>query len=461
MLVVSLVLGVVLGQLPDVDAMDLVPRLGARRYLDRETASGQLEQLGRKAMLALQTAREFKDPEVRIRAASILHKIEGSLLTKPTLVTMDFENETLAKVAASIGEQSGIKIQLVPDNAPHWKTRKVTIKEKAPLTFWKALDQFCEVGRVQYNVTPQPGPNGREAVLTLFEGGMKPTSPVCDSGPFRTTVMSLFYKHEVNFPPVRLPGPPRGIAPAPGASGPTDGRPAPAFDKQFFALLQISGEPRLTLSQTGPLKIIEAVDDKGQALAPGASRGMGNQRLQGYYGMATGTVLQQQAVLTRPEVPGKTIRTLKGSIPVLVSTRKPGPLAIKLEGAAGKTFKNDEVAITVHEIRQIPNSRQTSVELSVRPSGGANPGFGSPTPLSDLPGGRPELFQSQFDIFDAEGHPLNWFPSNFDVEAGRMTLLTMATPDPNVKSTPAEIRFFSLARAATEVNFEFNDLPLP
>ena len=47
-----------------------------------------------------------------------------------------------------------------------------------------------------------------------------------------------------------------------------------------------------------------------------------------------------------------------------------------------------------------------------------------------------------------------------DAEASRMTL-TLTPQNPEQHGAPAEIRFYGLARAATELSFEFTDLPMP
>jgi hypothetical protein len=72
---------------------------------------------------------------------------------------------------------------------------------------------------------------------------------------------------------------------------------------------------------------------------------------------------------------------------------------------------------------------------------------------------RPE-FQQQIEIADAQGRVLPWYQTSFDAEASRMTL-TLTPQNPDQHGAPAEIRFYGLARAATELSFEFNDLPMP
>ena len=61
-------------------------------------------------------------------------------------------------------------------------------------------------------------------------------------------------------------------------------------------------------------------------------------------------------------------------------------------------------------------------------------------------------------MLDAKGQIIPWYPTSFDAEGARVTL-TVAPPDG--VAVPTELRYYSLARAATEVQFEFADVMLP
>ena len=456
----TLVMIVVLGQSPDADPRALISQLGAPRYAQRETAAVQLQQLGRRALPALRIAREMKDPEVRTRAAALINKIEGSLLTQPTMVSLDFENRPLSEVVKAVSEQTGIALVLIPDNAPQWNSRKVTVHESTPLPFWKGLDRLCEAARLQYNFGMYGMPQGRQSALPLFDGGGRPAIPTVDSGPFRVCVQSLHFQRDVTF----QMGSPRfgqGVVQIPGVEQPgsVGQRFNPARSETFYAQLQIIGEPRLSVSQSGPLKVIEAVDDKGQSLVAATARTTGMQRTAGYFGAVNaGSAVLVQATLIRPDQPGRTIRKLRATLPISVATRKPSPLTIKLEGAAGKTFRNDDVAVTIADIHPLGNTRQTTIDMSVRTLGGATgaPAGGPP----DFAMQRPDSFQQTIEVTDGQGHSMPWYQTSFDMEGARISL-TVQPQTLEGNGVPAELRFYGLARAATEIEFEFNDLPLP
>lgn len=446
----SLLLIAVLGQAPEVDPRALVPRLGAPRYAEREEAAAALERLGGKALPALRAARDLRDPEVQSRAVALVNKIEGALLTQPTMLSLDFTDKPLLEAVKDLGEQSGTSITLVPDQSPQWATRRVTVHEPSPLPFWQAMDRFCDAARLQYNYGMYGMPQARQPSLPLFDGNGRPAVPTVDSGPFRVSVLALHYQRDVTFPA----GVPRFVGPG-QLVGP---RFNTTLSENFYAQMQVVGEPRLAVSQTGPLRIEEAVDDRGQGLVSDLARAAANQRTSGYFGVNAGPVVQVQAALTRPEQPGKTIRKLRGILPLTVTTRKPGPLTIKLEGAAGQTFRNEDVAVTVADVRPLGNTRQTSIEMSVRPLSGSAGGPGGGR--ADVAMHRPDSLQQTIELSDAQGRLVPWYQTSYDLESGRVTLaVTPQALDGN--AAPVEMRFYSLARASTEVAFEFNDLPLP
>ncbi len=178
------------------------------------------------------------------------------------------------------------------------------------------------------------------------------------------------------------------------------------------------------------------------------------QRYSGYFGLTAASTLHLQIPLKRPEQPGKSIKKLRAVLPVLVASRKPDPLVIPLPNSTGKLFRNEEVSLTVQDMRVNPNSRQTSIELSLRASEAGN--GAAENGVEDLAGHRPQTHQQQIEVVDNQGRAIPWYHSN-DAEGSRMTLTLI----PHEHGTPAEIRYYSMSKALTEVRFEFDDVPLP
>ena len=124
--------------------------MGAPHYAEREDAAAALERLGRQSIPALASRATTRDPEIRTRAAVLFDRIEGALLTQPSLVSLEFEDRPLPEVVKVLSEQTGIKLGLVPENSPNWEARRITLHESTPIPFWRAMDRLCEVARLQY-----------------------------------------------------------------------------------------------------------------------------------------------------------------------------------------------------------------------------------------------------------------------------------------------------------------------
>lgn len=452
-----LAVAVLVGQVPPSDPMGLVTQLGSARYAQREAAAAALEQLGRSALPALRSVRDVKDPEIRSRASSLITKIEGALLTKPTLVALDFHDQPLAEVVHAMSDRSGIKMAIYPEQ-PAMQQKRVTLQESAPVPFWKALDRLCEAGQLQYNFGMHGMPNTREPVFPLFFGAGRPAGPMSDTGPFRVNLIGLHYQRHVQFYPPGQPQPTArvGLPPNPQPNPSDAGRPVYNISEEFYAQIQLAAEPRLSVSQNGPLKLVEAVDDRGQSLLIEANNKSTVQRHSAYFGLTAGPTLHLQAPLRRPEQPGQEIKRLRGVVPVVVATRKGDPLVIPMNGSTGKSFHNDEATLEVQEVRVNPNTNQTSIQISVRPhrssAGEADLLAAMPTVMIR----RNETQQQQIEVRDAQGKPIPWYLSN-DAEGSRMTL-TLTSHD---QGAPAEIRYYAMVRAATDVSFEFTEVPLP
>src|SRR5262245_42946362 len=169
---------VLTGQVPAFDPIALVAQLGSARYAQRESAASALERLGRQALPALRAARDVKDPEIRSRASALITRIEGGLLTKPTMVTLDYHDQPLAEIVKSIGDQAGIKMAIFPEQIAALQQKRLTLQESVPMPFWKAVDRLCESAQLQYNFGMHGMPNSREPVFALVAGASRPPGPM-------------------------------------------------------------------------------------------------------------------------------------------------------------------------------------------------------------------------------------------------------------------------------------------
>jgi hypothetical protein len=445
----------------DRDPSALVARLGASRYADREKAAESLEHLGRASLPALLAARDTRDLEVRTRALGLIQKIEGALLIEPTRVRLDIDRMPLIDVVSTFSLQAGFKVALTPENLPRWKSTRVTLHMTQAVDFWRAVDQLRDVAGLQYN----PGMSGyagqREPTFSPADGTIRSNTPTSDHGPFRVSLLGLHYQRDVSYDGTG------GVAELPFQEGGkrvglgTAGVPAqfnPVANVQFSARLLVAAEPRLSLYQNGPLQVIEAVDNRGNSLTPIASDGPAYNRSAGYFGMANGPVMQLQAPLHRPDSAGESIKKLRGAIPVTISSRKPAPLVVSLIDGFGKAVENGEVQLTIYDVRTLPNSRNSLVELSVRANEHEVPGARSDVEGFSRVLQRTDPQHLQIEVVDTRGRLIPWFSSDADHDTARVTLTLTKLPE---TTQPKELRYYTLTRATLSLPFEFKDLVMP
>jgi len=441
------------------DPQALVQQLGSTRYADREAAARALEQLGREAIAALQSARDCRDLEIRTRARGILQKIQGALLTEPTMVCLDFRDMPLADVAQELTRRTGMRIVLFPEKLPRWSAERISLEAASPLPFWKAIDGLCAAASLQSDLELHGVTTPSEATLALSDRLARPVLPACDFGPFRVSLVGLDYQRRVGFAVA-----PRGRSTPPRQNGPRQvsppPQPKPVSTVQCTVQLKVAAEPRLAVTQTGPLRILEAKDDRGSSLCietpgdfmPSDVRMSSSASVGG----TCGSVVHVRAPLNRPENPGQTIKVLRGEVPLKVSARQPEPLVVPLLSASGKSFDQGDLHVTVHDVRSDPNNRQRQIELSVRQSQPENE-----TSTDDVAGAeagsRFDTRPQRLDVVDSRGRVLPWFQTSIDMESSRMTLTIAGLVGSELK----ELRYYRLSETTVNVPFTFTDLPMP
>jgi hypothetical protein len=443
----ALILAAALGS-PN-DAASLVAGLGSPRYADREAAARALQALGRDALPALRAARDTRDAEVRVRAAALAERIEAELMVRPTLVRLDFQDRPLIEIADELGRRAGMPIVLDPAVRLGKGARRLTVSAPEPVAAWEAVDRLCLAAGLSARSGSNEPPAGfgaagvtQEAGLLLADlrGGRR--APTFTDGPFRVKLLGSHYQRDRSFEPA--PGDPAG----------------PLVTEQFQLQMELMVEPRMTVALQGSVKLIEAVDDLGQSLlAPGTPPELGLES-PNLFAFGSGSNIQSAVYLSRPERPGRTIRRLRGVMPLAVASRKADPLVVPLAGAAGKTFVGDDATLIVHSLRTDPNDAQLTLEMTVMPPSAADSGGPARADLGSAVALAPDFLEHQVEVADANGKPFVLFPLEVNPrdDGVRMTLLLA----PGEGATgPAQLRFFGLIRAAHKVVFEFADVEMP
>lgn len=477
-----LVLPATVGEASETGPTNLVAQLGSPRYAERESAAKKLLDLGPEAIDALREARDAKDPEVRSRANALLDKIESTLVIRPTAIRLDFDDQPIRDVVKTLADRAGLPIQLVDEFHPMWNGVKVTLKNDRPLPLWDALDRLRKTAELDFNVNfmVQNGNGAPRSGIQLVKANPVAgyRQPISNSGPFRVSFGGADHTRSINFDgqnqvqnPMQVPQPVfgrrviGGRLAAPGMGNPNDHR--PLITDNFSFRLQVIAEPRLMIAQSGQLKLIEAVDDLGHSLLPTTGNNGNGVRHAAYYGYGYNggnATIQLVGQLSYPERSGKTIKTLRGTVPITVTSRKRDPLVIKMADAEGKTFRAGESTVIIHKANKPnPNPGQQGLyfDLTLRSSAARqhvarNNNFGFQHTMNP---------QTQLELLDAQGRTLNWYmqsssgpPSDWRLG---ICVVSHGQPGVNVNVQVAELRFYELVRGETDASFDFHDVPLP
>jgi hypothetical protein len=134
------------------EAAQLVEKLGATEFAEREAASKRLEELGVLALDDLRAACKSDNPEIADRAKDLVRKIERRVSSErilaPTLVELDAKDAPLDDVLAALSKQAGYEVVLGGLKAEEAAGKKITVATgKVP--FWSAVLKVCDVAELQ------------------------------------------------------------------------------------------------------------------------------------------------------------------------------------------------------------------------------------------------------------------------------------------------------------------------
>jgi hypothetical protein len=148
---------------------------------------------------------------------------------------------------------------------------------------------------------------------------------------------------------------------------------------------------------------------------------------------------------------------LRGVLPVVISSRRPDPLAIPLVGAAGKTFRQGPRVVRIERV-STQGASGTAFDISLSedaiPADRTRVSLGAET---DYIG---DFLPNRIEFEDADGHPLSWLllavpaASTTNDEIRVRTFISGVVP-------PAQLYVYRLHRLATEVPFAFSDVRSP
>ena len=322
----------------------------------------------------------------------MLDAIEGQAIGRPTTVALDFRDVPLAEVVDLVAERTGLGLILGPGSDPRRGERKVTVVAEGPVPFWEAVERIGKAGEVRPDFSGNgnlgfnrgmigmglpPGAvprrsarpvTGNEVVLVPDSSAAPP--PTARSGRFLVALTALNHHRDRT-----LAGP--------------HGRPPGLVSDRLKARLQFAPEPDLTIGRVGEVEGLEAEDDRGQTLVPAGPTvevAPGPYTPFNVYGVRNDTAAT--VALRYPDRPGAQIRRLRGVLPVTVVGSRPDPVVASLVEGLGRPVRKGDVALTVHEVRPVPeaaNVRVVDLSLTRPEAAGANGLGGFPRAMIAAP----------------------------------------------------------------------------
>jgi hypothetical protein len=439
---------------PPPSIEQLVQQMGDRDYRVRDRANRQLATLGIEALASLQKERAAQtDPEIRRRLDELIPNLERTAILMPKLITLHMTNRSIHDVLNELSRQTGYKIldgaenQVflnnvmggvvvqnagpAPPRGPRDKLVYTFHLDKVP--FWQAFDQISEAS----GLALQQGFWGDDAIRVFHQDMYVPFGYY--NGPFKVIATGFNYGRSNNF----------GLLPRNPAQ-------AGQQNQEYLQInLQIASEPRLPILKVGQVRLTFAEDDEKHSMIPTGDpngNGMWGQRF--YYGGWGRSYLHQtQANLVWPSKDSRTLKTLKGVVPVtLLADQKPSVVTDRVLGSKGKKFKVGDASFSVEDVKELPG-KQYQISMSVTENSKDTPQDYS----------RIQSIQQRLELQDDKG---NKFPAYVNITnwggPTNASFQVMTQPNGNAKlGKPAKLLFYAWVLMEHEVEFEFQDLPLP
>jgi hypothetical protein len=408
-----------------------IQELGAENYKVRTAAAKALERFGPEVLPFLKEAfRKSDDPEVRRRIEDMLPGMEHAAALSPTRITLSFKDKPVKEVLAELSKQAGYKFDISPQGDQREK-KQVTLEMKdAP--FWVALDRVCATCGLYF----QEGWYGGDQASIRLEYGEAANAPGLTyfDGPFRVSARGFNYSRNVDF----LNGPRR--------VGPQGAAPQLVQRSETLQMnISISVEPKLPLLSVNQPSITEAADENNQSLIP---PNQGQTHYSYYHGYRSFTH-QVQAQLT-PSKDGKTIKSLKGTIPVTAISAQREKLVIeKILDVKNKSFKAGNTTVNVESVTR--SGEEIEIKLNV--TEGAEKG--GPNNM------RVNTLNQRFGLFDEKGTKFYGYFSRWTGQGnGGGGTMRFHNNGQNV-GDPVRLVLYEWTTVSHAVPFEFKELPLP
>jgi hypothetical protein len=408
----------------------LLAQLKSRDADKADAAEKALVGLGGSALPDLQKVRETADPELRRRLDELIPLLERSNMLTPKRVNLHMTNKTLQQVMAELTKQTGYKMEVGMNGGPQDKTLYTFHFDK--LTFWEAIDKVCDASGMVLNQWW----GGDDAMHFWPSDSYVPYNVT--HGPFKVMATGFNYNRNNNFGQL----------------------PKNAFElnhnrsESLNLNLMLAVEPKLPIIKVGNTRLIVAEDDEHNSMIPPPEANNNGMYQRGYYwwGNQRMYIMNSSATLHWASKTAKTLKTLKGVVPVTVlADQKPAVVTDKLLTAKGKKFKVGSATFQITEINEQPG-KQYQISLTVTEDVKDNPNDWS----------RIQSLQQRIEVQDDRGNRHNFYLNitSWNSNSSATCQLNIQPPGPKT-GNPVRLVYYSWNLLEHDVAFEFKDLPLP
>ncbi len=392
----------------------LIDDLGSEHYQRRADANARLQQIGQQAQPQLTEALAADDPEIRLRAAHLLRRLQVANIWDAAESFYSSQELPLSQIVPDIARRSG-NVVLLGEGYGGYRDKPIRLGTKK-LSFWAAMDEIC---RQSGNyLRPQNSPGQASVVLASGEPGK---NPLAYSGPVRAQLLYArrLFSEQLDYTQSQS-----------------------VVSHGFELAVQMMWEPRLQVIAYRALPELElAQADDGQlltAVRPGRKA----------WNVARPGIRQVNAKLQLhpPRVSSKRLEELRlrwgvvavGDMATLEIPRlKPG-----------ERYHQDGIEIFVDRVEKASHMNQVVTVYVVRD-------LVAPQPLEVL------LHENRLELIDQHGQPYA-VRRRSPVLDGPGVRLTIAFQAPSANSRPTALRItYPQIRSTRNVAITFRDVKLP
>ena len=269
---------------------NLLEQLGSKDFAEREQAAKLLQARGPSVLAILRQGLNHSDAEVRRRVQALLPPLEALVALEPKRVTLKADKQSLSAAIKEINKQTGYHLEFDGNDGG-----KVYAFEMKGVPFWEALERLRRQSNEAVNIQFLE----KEIQLKKREG--RPTF-ISVNGPFRMEVIQLHEDRDIDFTEAGK------------------GKEIGLRDHRLTLTVSVVVEPRFILIAVDKAHVEIALDEERKLLqSPQDDSERPNRRMHSMREILDmECLLKSQVALQRSSETAKSIKSIRGNIPVVV-----------------------------------------------------------------------------------------------------------------------------------------------